>query len=71
MVVTKTTLAVLLGAMILADLLILSAQAARNFDLLLIGTGMLRWPFGLAIYALPLAFVGDLVRWIALGRKRS
>ena len=69
MIVCKITFGVLLGALILADLLILSAVQAQNFSLLIVGASLLRWPFGVAIYAVPLAFVADIARAIIWGHK--
>lgn len=69
MILCKITFGVLLGALILADLLILSAVQAQNFTLLIVGASLLRWPFGVAIYAVPLAFVADIARAIIWGHK--
>lgn len=67
MIVFKIVLAALLGGVLLADLLVLSAASAQNMTLLVIALGLLRWPFGLAIYALPLAVVADVIRAVARG----
>jgi hypothetical protein len=69
MILCKITFGVLLGALILADLLILGAVQAQNLSLLIVGTSLLRWPFGVAIYAIPLAFVADIARAIIWGHK--
>lgn len=69
MILCKITFGVLLGALILADLLILSAVQAQNFTLLIVGASFLRWPFGVAIYAVPVAFVADIARAIIWGHK--
>lgn len=69
MIVCKVTFGVLLGALLLSDLLILSAVQTQNMTLLLLGASLLRWPFGVAIYAAPLAFVADIARAIIWGHK--